>query len=414
MTQSAPWFEDFILDSQNPLLRIPAHEAIRFSAHWTDRADGHTETECGGCERFTRLLLNAGGIVVDVETGEASLHPAILRVAQPVARPAVELQPGPPPAGDVLDAVDDQGRLRCACGCRALITDRSPSAYYASAGCQWRYLQLGAADPDDVYNRPDAAVEIEIELEAQRPRSMHDQLRPEYVISRNQASSGGYRRVLRGYDSARPALAWLQEIHAEMAERAEISNEPMDDRVRVVVPPPPHHRYSLVDYVRKCQACGAESSPWTVSGPTDSGQLVSILDQLSPANWSGPARSLVWQECGRCRERIPGRVYLGRVLNDAESGLVCHLQLSDVVSTTSTRLQHQPMGLVDQGESGDPVRAFLIHQSAATVAWRRMEAQLDAFAAGWRATNPDQLPVPAGQPYMIDVPPPPRWRGRRR
>src|ERR1044071_5925903 len=37
----------------------------------------------------------------------------------------------PAGSGDIIDTVDGDGNLLCACGCRTRITDRSPSAYFA-------------------------------------------------------------------------------------------------------------------------------------------------------------------------------------------------------------------------------------------------------------------------------------------
>lgn len=59
----------------------------------------------------------------------------------------------------VLARIDAAIGQRCVCGCRRLITDGGPSAWYAGPDCQRQWLGRNhATDPDDVYRRPDAVV----------------------------------------------------------------------------------------------------------------------------------------------------------------------------------------------------------------------------------------------------------------
>lgn len=54
-----------------------------------------------------------------------------------------------------LDAIDATLAGLCACGCGRSL-EHSPSAWYATEGCQRRHLSSQATDADEVYRRPDA------------------------------------------------------------------------------------------------------------------------------------------------------------------------------------------------------------------------------------------------------------------
>lgn len=71
------------------------------------------------------------------------------------------VRPPAPPAGDILDLIDDAVAHRCACGCRAVLDPDGPSQWYASADCQRRWQEQHATDPGDVYRRRDAAYVVD-------------------------------------------------------------------------------------------------------------------------------------------------------------------------------------------------------------------------------------------------------------
>jgi hypothetical protein len=58
---------------------------------------------------------------------------------------------------DVLDQIDAALAQRCACGCDRPLDPDGPSAWFATADCQWTWQNSRATHPNDVYNRPDAA-----------------------------------------------------------------------------------------------------------------------------------------------------------------------------------------------------------------------------------------------------------------
>jgi hypothetical protein len=65
--------------------------------------------------------------------------------------------PRPATSGDILDRIDDAIEERCACGCGQPLHRDGPSGFFASQQCQARWHAGQATDPDDVYERDDAA-----------------------------------------------------------------------------------------------------------------------------------------------------------------------------------------------------------------------------------------------------------------
>lgn len=74
----------------------------------------------------------------------------------PGLRPDTEA-PGRWTVRDVLAEIDAAVDGRCACGCGTALDPNGPSAYYLNANHQSRWQESQATDPQDVYNRPDAA-----------------------------------------------------------------------------------------------------------------------------------------------------------------------------------------------------------------------------------------------------------------
>lgn len=58
--------------------------------------------------------------------------------------------------GDVVARMDAAIANVCACGCGRALRPDGPSAWFAGPDCQHRWAQTNAADPGDVYRRPDA------------------------------------------------------------------------------------------------------------------------------------------------------------------------------------------------------------------------------------------------------------------
>lgn len=295
-----------------------------------------------------------------------------------------------PPVGDVLDAVDDEGRLCCACGCRRVITDRSPSAYYASPECQQKWMQRQASNPQQVYQRPDAHETIHADVvEAQR----------QYELENPQA-----RRLDRSLfevppralevPADAPATAWLRNLSDEVTRRAEISVTevaPGEMLVRVQIPPVPQHRWSMWEYERHCAVCGDDTRPWTFSGPHHPSELVT----LPPA----PGDHRVRQECGRCRILLPGRCYFGTLHIHQREHVTLGFRLEDGLSQTTyemdTRLRVSEIPAYES-------RSYDLSLATRRV-WSRLEARLDKFAEQWRTGGPAD-DRPDGEPYMTDVP----------
>ncbi len=422
--------------ANDPLSRISMREMIDFSRHWTA---GHEQMNCDQCIRFATVLFLAGGLVIDPDTGEGTLHPQLLELAE-AGRRADAVDPpqhtdhihvtmgastnwqaaASPPPGDVLDTVAEDGSLRCACGCRARITDDSPSAYYASAGCQAKVMQGYATNPQEVYSGVDAHHLLQEEILAAQ------------VEHRAAAISAGWTSVFTaavetaepstadrldstwqpvgwtpapvGWTPApvdpSPALDWLMGLrNVWVAGRApeELAElEVTDGMVQVVVPPAPYE--SLMDYRRHCAACGARTRPYTVAGPVRAGDRISAAE-INP----GLRARLVRQECAQCRYRLTGRVCFGAAQPHPTTPGVWRLTLQDGMFEVSR----------------DVPTSELPHQQAcadaADAAWRRLEERLDRFAGAWRPAEPEPgaTPDPAGRsPFLIDVPPPPRRRGR--
>lgn len=58
----------------------------------------------------------------------------------------------------IIDQIDAAVAERCACGCNTALAPDGPSGWFATQGCQHRWAQRHATDPDDVYGRADAAM----------------------------------------------------------------------------------------------------------------------------------------------------------------------------------------------------------------------------------------------------------------
>lgn len=402
MPDPIPFFDEVaftrIFDTdRSPAERIPLMEFLDYLRHFIPGEDVHAHNSggCGPCDRFGQVLVRCGAVVVNYDTGVMSLHPSMTQLlGQPGQLAGLAEQPAgragspyPRPTPDILDTVADDGRLRCACGCRVVITNDSPSAYYASQECQSRYLESQATEPGEVYSGVDAHISLMLE---QRPEFEGRHERPEQ------------RRVPSSEIDRCPAVGWLGELSARVAERAVI--QPFGDgQVAVSLPPPSPHRYSMLDYRRLCPRCAAVTPPRTLFGPVDAGVHVTLRGNVELPAVPGPVR----QVCGACRTELPGRIYFGTLgsntllAQDGRPSVILRpslfFLLEDGLSQTSTVVN----GLTP--ESSD---------EAARV-WRGLEKRLDRFACQWQPDNQSSQPSPAGLPYMIDVPSPPRWRGRR-
>lgn len=354
--------------------QVPIGQLMRYARHQSQ--PGHEQVGCTECHEFIAMLIRC--YIAEDE------HVAVAEGGMV----------SPPPVGDILDAVDDDGQLRCACGCRQVITDASPSAYYATQDCQLRWMRRQATNPGEVYARPDAHVAISADIMEERRR--YERENPQARRSDNPFLEVPPREPEVPADA--PAVAWLRQLSDPVTQRAELTFGSGGDRVRVDIPPPELHRFSMFDYMRRCRVCGDTARPWTVSGPTYVHQLVS----LPPA----PGERHVYQQCGWCRTKLPGRVYLGTLHVHEDPYLKFGFMLEDGLSQTTYQLdtRHRMDVLLPMtpAEMAPDMRRI----------WTRLEERLDRFADDWRAVN-NPSPTFTGLPYQIDVPPPPGRRGRR-
>lgn len=161
----------------------------------------------------------------------------------------------PAPPGDVLDRIDAAVNQQCACGCRTPIGDASPSAYFASAACQSRWANRQATDPQDVYQRPDAAM---------------------YV----------------GVDAARWPLNTAEAAAADVPPRLLLVAEPVDDP-------------NGLAYLRYCGACRQWIQP----------RVFEDHDDISSFGDVGVIRTntRLISECSNCEETLPGPSFVGHV-----------------------------------------------------------------------------------------------------
>lgn len=374
---------------QRPLEQVPIGQLLHYAGHQEQPDHDPDCMECSDLVRdLIRLLVRLGYVTL------RSVHLAAGETLSTVDE--THAFTDAPPVGDVLDAVDDEGRMRCACGCGRVITDRSPSAYYATPECQQTWMQRQARNPEQVYQRPDAHESIHADVvEAQRQYELDNPhaRRPD----RNMFEVPP--RALQVPADA-PAVAWLQTLSDEVTRRAEITFSADIERVRVKIPPTPQHRWAEWDYTRRCRMCGEDAPPRTYSGPAHPGELVA----LPPT----PGAQRVFQECGRCQLVLPGRCYFGTLHLHAGEHVTLGFRLEDGLSRAAyeldTRLRASDIPAHESRSDDLSIATRRI--------WSRLEARLDKFADEWRTAANRDMDEPTRPPYMIDVPTQPRRRRR--
>lgn len=271
----------------------------------------------------------------------------------------------PPPVGDVLDAVGDDGQMLCACGCRRPITDQSPSAYFAFQECSERWHAARYQPPA-----------------------------PEPVLIPQRPPARGAAPAPMTEPGAVPATAWLDSLSPAIAATAVI--EVADGRIHVTIPA---DIYQGIAYTRQCPACRAVTPPHTVSGPHDPDDVVTLDD--------------VSQRCTACAEQLPGPVYFGRVAAtvDAQPAMPPHFRLY----LDNGMFRICDVFVPDEAWwSGDPAATEAAARRVGRM-WQHMERRLDRFAEAWRLHTGTPAADVESQPYAIDVPAAPprlrRWRG---
>jgi hypothetical protein len=172
----------------------------------------------------------------------------------------------------ILDRIDQAVDELCACGCRTPITDASPSAWYATADCQSRYLgSRFATDPHDVYRRPDAAL---VPLVDSRPVPLTEP-GPRRPVDR---ISGAFHRVAMRATQAADAAERLREFAARLAET--LMTHEGDDAVRAGRPDPRTPRPFLMPAVN-AELSRSAAVDQVTGLPLSAGPDRSILDAIA-------------------------------------------------------------------------------------------------------------------------------------
>ncbi len=254
-------------------------------------------------------------------------------------------------ADRVLAVVDAATGNRCACGCGVAITDSSPSAYYASAGCQHRWMARNVDRPEEVYEADDAALVYGDDV----PSPL---------------TAPGRRNPLLFSPGVAP-----------------VPGRPSYRHSRTLIHGPGRHP-AEVAYRRRCDACDDLTEPnvfdvdpedVTRFGRGANNRVVRSLSQ-----WE--------QECSRCGAANLGTVYVPHAVRQADPAtwvLDLHSRYGRVRTTVS-----------------DLARARRTDDAAYIAdTWAAMERDLARFEREWRgrqAGPPDLVAATSGQAYLAD------------
>jgi hypothetical protein len=361
-----------ILNPATILPRLDPDQIAAFIRHArTEHGDGATFaiTDCPDCSATVTDWILAGLVTA------ADLTPYPPAPAPPAAAE---------PVGDIRDAVDTDGNLLCACGCRRRITDRSPSAYFASQYCftTWHEERIRPEDeiPDDDASLDDLDADDDFD-EAGGWTTMLTSITT--APAREPAPGGpvGVHPTPARHQPMPLCAGFLNTIHRRYTAQAIIDID--DDHTTIVIPAaggftdPDLHPYL---YRRRCTNCGELREPRTVHT-----QLHAVI-----------------QQCNHCHRPLGGRNLYGWVTRAGDDVV---LSLEDGTATASYRMTP---GIVDPAT---------INEFVAIAVWYRLETELAAFTASYLATP--TTPAPGDDiPYLLDLiecatrRPVPPWRAR--
>jgi hypothetical protein len=334
-------------------------DAMQYLTHLrTEHLDDGAYPPIAGCRHCHMKVLSwvAAGIIDINEVSAAGDDPA----------PQTPETQQHPAGGDLLDIVDADGQMLCGCGCRTPITDRSPSAYFATQECseRWHERRVHAnppAPPTGPAPRPPAVTPTGQEPATWWLGQLSPQIAEPAVITYRTTHAGGLL------------------VHIEIPSAA-ITHDPDLEPLL---------------HTRRCFMCGLRTPPKTNHGDVDASIEVTIDD--------------ISQQCGTCGSDLPGRPLFGRVERLAGSQIRLHLE-------NGTAAAHTTLSVHPQTRTLRPNPHTLVR---ARCAWDRLELDLHRFGTYWQPST--GTPAPGDdRPYFMDVPPPPRvrpilpWRGGSR
>lgn len=247
---------------------------------------------------------------------------------------------------DVLDSIDATLSERCACGCDRPLDPAGPSAWFATADCQWTWQNAAATHPNDVYNRPDAAV-YPLDDSADIPLSG----------GREAAYAARLADELDRLAERRPTAALMWDRRPSVRPPAIVT----DTRDPIIAAPgvPAGLRYR-----RWCERCRAACEP--VAGLLPRLPLIIRTFSESPLRALEPLPVDRAHMCGTCLTAFPAPALWARL---GIENNVCVRGLTDAPSEGRYLTMRFDRTMVDHQWS-DSVAAL------AEVAWRDLEYEL--------------------------------------
>jgi hypothetical protein len=274
-----------------------------------------------------------------------ALAPGVRRIAQRRADERDQQRAAATTAVDrVVADVDAATEGRCACGCGHPITDSSPSAYYAGAGCQQRWMGQHAHNPTEVYRRRDAADFPPVDSGVQ---------------TLNDPTDTGWANI-----------GWVDVGEASAAAsygRAPVPH-PAADRVLLYGPGfmPPR-----LAYRRHCDACGHYMEPRIYQAGDD------YAEAFASAGPQLHVTPMFDQECSRCGAAMLGMVHVPEL----------HRTVGTDGAVAGWTLElHTDYGRVRSTITALAVNRMTAQEQDAYFAqtWASMENDLARFAREWR------------------------------
>lgn len=276
--------------------------------------------------------------------------------------------------GDRIADIDAAMAGDCACGCGIPIDDASPSAYFATPGCQWRWSQRNADVAPGFYRTEDAAVTIyndlhgrpgqrhtdHVHIDARGPAGQATQLAGHIAAARREADLRGHR-YMPAPGPARDIMpeAALDELARRLALLGIIPNRlaeiPADLQCRITRCPD----ILGAGYRVPCRGCQQEPTRPTV------------YQVFLPLRGPNP-RCILIGECSTCRMVWPNPVMV--------SGLV-YVRLQDELNddflnfTLSNGMQMAERRVSARQLIEDPDPAGLVHS-----VWNDLELRLELAA----------------------------------
>lgn len=236
--------------------------------------------------------------------------------------------------GDLLARIDELTGNMCVCGCGRRIKPNGASTDFARPSCQRTWHRQHATNPQDVYQRRDAA----------RPYARNDVL----PVPLQEANGT--------FTAEQPAAA---PVPAQIQSRPQ--DRPAGCGPRLPSCPDPHG----AAYRRHCPHCATHVIPDVYAGDDVD---VHVWGEPEPARTVSGIRHL----CPGCRNYLPDPAYIAEVTADTDR---LTLQLRDDSSRT-----HQVITLARLNNSPDP-------QALVRDTWAHLEIQLGQFRRAWLGTR---------------------------